>query len=78
MLGYSAQCRELHVRYPRWRTRVSTVEPDSPIEVHRAFDDVSNGPECVFDTVFVCRSGSWAPPWCDDDFGTSAQVRRAR
>lgn len=21
-----------------------------------------------FDTVFVCRSGAWVPPWCDGQF----------
>jgi len=67
MVGYHMLDAELHVRYPTWKTWAFEAEPEMLIDVNRCFD---NGlPNDVhFDTVFVCRSGAWTPPWCDHDF----------
>jgi hypothetical protein len=68
MVGYRLNHQaELHVRYPTWKTWAMDKEPEPLVPVDRTFD---NGlPNDVrFDTVFVCRSGAWVPPWCDHDF----------
>lgn len=68
MVGYRMIDRaELHVRYPTWKTWAMDGEPEPLVPVDRCYD---NGlPNDVhFDTVFVCRSGAWTPPWCDHDF----------
>jgi hypothetical protein len=68
MVGYHLfHQSELHVRYPTWKTWAMDGEPEPLVPVDRCFD---NGlPNDVhFDTVFVCRSGAWTPPWCDRDF----------
>jgi hypothetical protein len=54
----------LHLRYPPWRTRFERA-PAIPIE--RRTDD-GTAPPVVFDAVFLCRSGAWVPPWCDQQF----------
>lgn len=55
------------VRYPRWRAQWPTLEPETAIPVDRRTDD--GGPvDGVFSTVFACRSGSWVPAWCDDQW----------
>lgn len=57
----------LHVRYPPWKTRAMAVEPEPLVPVDRCMDDGAPIP-VTFDAVFLCRSGAWVPPWCDDQF----------
>jgi hypothetical protein len=71
MIGYHHwEQSELHVRYPRWKPWAMEVEggPDLPEEViDRQVDDGEPNPT-LFHAVFVCRSDSWVPPWCDEQF----------
>jgi hypothetical protein len=67
MLAYHEAGADLHVRYPTWRTVAFDVEGDPEVEVDRIFDDRAV-PDVVFDRVFVCRSGTWTPPWLDGRF----------
>jgi len=68
MMGYRLFDKAaLHVRYPRWKTWAFDLEHKPSISVDRAFDD-GKANKTRFDTVFVCRSGAWTPPWCDWDF----------
>jgi hypothetical protein len=69
MVGYKLLNQsELHVRYPDWKAWAMTAEPKPLVEVDRQVHTIDNHPDVVFDTVFVCRSGGWTPPWCDHDF----------
>ena len=75
MVGYHALAGELHVRYPRWATAGIEAEPKPEIAVDRRFDDGDTPRDgadrpVVFDTIFLCRSASWAPPWIDPQFKT--------
>ncbi|AXV09927.1 hypothetical protein DVS28_b0157 (plasmid) [Euzebya pacifica] len=67
MVPLHAAGADLHVRYPTWRTQAMTIEPEPVVEVDRAFDDGTR-PPVAFDTVVVCRSGAWVPPWHDQAF----------
>jgi hypothetical protein len=67
MVAYGEAGSELHMRYPTWKTWAMELEPEPWVEVDRAFDDGQPNP-VKFDSVFVCRSGAWTPPWCDLDF----------
>jgi hypothetical protein len=60
--------RDLRVHYPAWRNAVDGAGEAPPvIKVDRSIDD--GAPVDVrYQRVFVCRSGSWVPPWCDEDF----------
>lgn len=58
--------RNLHVRYPTHRSAVFTEEPAPYFKnLERKFDDPAEETP-TFHNVFVCRSGAWVPPWCDD------------
>jgi hypothetical protein len=68
MVAYRLQHQaELHVRYPAWKAWAMDLEPEPLVPVDRQVDDGKPN-DIVFDTVFVCRSGAWVPPWCDHDF----------
>lgn len=71
MLNHAAQGSRLRVRYPAWRAQadggIFECEPPPAVEVERAIDD-GQPIEGWFDAVYVCRSGAWVPPWCDEDF----------
>lgn len=59
--------RDLEVRYPTWfPDGPSNDLPDGVLTRQRVDDEQSV--DLVFDTVFVCRSGAWVPPWCDTAF----------
>lgn len=59
--------RDLEVRYPAWFPNgPSNTLPEGVATRQRVDDEAAVDME--FDTVFVCRSGAWVPPWCDDDF----------
>lgn len=64
---YDAGTRCLEVRYPQWRGEVGTIEPAPLIPVDRRIDDGST-PDHTYDAIYVCRSGAWVPPWCDEQF----------
>lgn len=57
----------VHVRYPRWKDKAFDVEPEPEVACDRAFDDGQPFPGGI-DRIFICRSGIWTPPWCDDHF----------
>lgn len=59
----------LHWRYPQWHGNGPSHAEDLPdwIGLDSAYDD-GKPLDVQFDTVFLCRSGAWVPPWCDDDF----------
>lgn len=61
---------DLHWRWPHWLHRGPKIVDTVPdwIELDAA-EDTEPPPNTVcFDTVFVCRSGAWVPPWCDEQF----------
>lgn len=68
MLLYWAMGAHLEVRYPRWRDYAVDVEPVPWVPVNRRVDDEASGDDTPVDRVFVCRSGSWVPPWLDQQF----------
>jgi hypothetical protein len=61
----------VHIRYPRWRHYAMEFEPIGNQKAMDAVDrQVDDGsiPNIEFDTVFLCRSGAWTPPWVDEQF----------
>jgi hypothetical protein len=67
MLVHYGHGSRLEVTYPAWRQAVGRVEPEPLVPVDRRVDDGTN-PDVWYDAVYVCRSGAWVPPWCDDQF----------
>lgn len=67
MLVHHGHGSRLQVTYPAWRKEVGRVEPEPLVPVDRRVDDGTD-PDDWFDAVYVCRSGAWVPPWCDDQF----------
>lgn len=75
LLTYALLGAKIEVKYPRWKTGAMKVETRPPglpqhLEnswVRRSMDD-GKTPGVEFDTVFVCRSGAWVPPWLDVDY----------
>lgn len=67
MLVHHGHGSRLQVTYPAWRKVVGQVEPEPLVPVDRRVDDGTD-PEDWYDAVYVCRSGAWVPPWCDDQF----------
>ena len=66
--GRMVGVKNLHVRYPIHRPNAFEEEPRpywSKLD-RKFYDPEEETPE--FDTVFVCRSGAWVPPWCDEKF----------
>lgn len=60
---------ELHWRWPTWLTNGEDLAESVPTWIGLdAAADTGTGPKEQFDTVFVCRSGAWVPPWCDEKF----------
>ena len=59
---------DLRVHYPAWRPSLDVAGEGPPqVHVRRRIDP--GGPVRVrYDAVFLCRSGEWVPPWCDDQF----------
>lgn len=60
--------RDLTVRYPQWNPKAVENELPKGVLTKQVIDDGLPLDGIVFDTVFVCRSGAWVPPWCDRDF----------
>jgi hypothetical protein len=79
MFVHAVQGSRLHWRYPAFRhDRKAKAGADHEALPHKsdeafwrkfssAQDAGHNGPEQEIDAVFVCRSGAWVPPWCDND-----------
>lgn len=60
--------KNLHARYPLHRVDAFQEEPKPVIaRLDRKFDDPAEETP-TFGKVFVCRSGAWVPPWCDDEY----------
>ena len=60
-------------RFPDWHELWKDVKDADDLEVAHAVgldydvDDWQNV-DVEFTDVYVCRSGCWVPPWCDDQF----------
>jgi len=56
---------EYSLVYPKWR--VTEPEGDEiPVPKGLPFEYFFDVPEIEYiDVVFICRSGSWTPTWCD-------------
>lgn len=67
MLNHYENGSRLEVTYPAWRGEVGQVEPEPLVPVERRVDDGTT-PDHVYDALFICRSGAWVPPWCDEEF----------
>jgi hypothetical protein len=65
------------MRYPTWRWYAAHLEPTPLIPISRVVDDGASHLG-QFDKVFVCRSGAWVPPWCDDAFADFLQIAPVR
>lgn len=68
MLIHQLRGSELHWRYPRWLDVKYGSPKTRGLELEWQRDGDNNEPDVEFTDVFVCRSGAWVPPWCDDDF----------
>lgn len=66
MLVHHGHGSRLQVTYPAWMGGLS-VEREPLVPVERRLDDGSD-PDDWYDAVYICRSGAWVPPWCDDQF----------
>jgi hypothetical protein len=55
------------VHYPPWLPDWQLRDPSPRIPDKRSTDDGRPVPGAI-DMVFCCRSGSWVPPWCDDQW----------
>ncbi|MEU6406248.1 hypothetical protein [Streptomyces sp. NPDC046985] len=65
MLVHYAKGSRLALTYPAWRPHGDSHPPMIPL--HTAVDD-GGAVSAPFDAVFLCRSGSWVPSWCDQQF----------
>lgn len=69
LLAYDLMGAEIEVVYPRWRSYALEAEPKPAIDIDRRVDDGEPVDELI-DRIFICRSGSWVPPWLDDKWET--------
>ena len=60
---------KLHWRWPQWHIGGKDVRKTIPkwVGCDARKDDMGKL-DIEFDTVSICRSGSWVPPWCDEQF----------
>ncbi|MGW2425204.1 hypothetical protein ACWC0C_39200 [Streptomyces sp. NPDC001709] len=65
MLVHHDKGSQLTLTYPAWRPGGDSHPPMIPL--HTTIDD-GRKVATTFDAVFLCRSGSWVPSWCDDQF----------
>ena len=55
--------------YPQWRFVEPEIDGSIPAPEGLEFEYFLEPPEIEYaDMVFICRSGSWTPPWCDDEW----------
>lgn len=65
--------RKVIVRYPKWRDYAMADEPKPASPIFRRVD--SERPVTTeFESIFICRSGSWTPSWLDDAFDAFVQA----
>lgn len=60
---------KLHWRWPKGHRAAKGMKADVPkwVGLDAKVDD-GKPMSLPFDTISVCRSGSWVPPWCDEAF----------
>ena len=71
MFNHLLNGAKLHWRWPRWFTYGKKMRHEVPkwVGLDARKDDMAKlDPRMEFDTVSICRSGAWVPPWCDQDF----------
>lgn len=56
---------KIHTFYPEWAPWMMEDKPSTEMEVQI---DPGVPFRRVFDNVFLCRSGSWTPPWIEEEF----------
>lgn len=58
--------------FPAWQENWADNRPENPLYPDKLTyrQDAGESIDEPFDAVFVCRSGSWTPTWCDEDFHT--------
>ena len=66
--AYVMQNARLETRYPEWRLRNPEQEPTVVYSMERNYWAEGDTDQKFFHKVFICRSGSWTPPWLDDKF----------
>lgn len=59
----------LHWRIPQWHGNGPDMADSVPdwVNLDARYDD-GKPMHVEIDTAFLCRSGAWVPPWCDDQF----------
>ena len=70
-LNYGAT---VQVLYPTWRHQHREGRQPRRGGLRIGFD--TGGHLGKFDAVFVCRSGAWVPPWCDQDWSRFILIDR--
>lgn len=60
-------------RFPDWHEIWKEVHEDDDLDIAREVNldwkvDDWQPVDVEFTDVFICRSGAWVPPWCDDEF----------
>lgn len=60
-------CFDLTVHYPQWKPNGPDEKVAQGCLTKQVVDDLAPLP-VEFTDVFICRSGAWVPPWCDQDF----------
>lgn len=55
---------DIFVRYPRWKRPGLALESAPHIRINRRVD-TDQPHRQHFTGLFICRSGSWVPAWCD-------------
>jgi hypothetical protein len=69
LVHYVKNGAKVHVRYPEWKDPEEDGRPKiGQLHDLATYDPLERLP--IFDRVFVCRSGAWVPPWCDEDYVT--------
>lgn len=69
MLSHALDGAELHVRFPQWKKNWTDEKPSvTDYEFDLGQDYGADFTDIVFDTVHLCRSGAWVPPWEDAKF----------
>jgi hypothetical protein len=70
MFVHHVKGAKLHWRWPKWFTygkKMRATEIPKWIGLDARKDDLGKI-DMRFDAVSICRSGSWVPPWCDEEF----------
>lgn len=56
---------------PSWQDKVNLPEPAIPMQIIQGFNTYKYiYGKLKIDKLFVCLSGSWVPPWLDENFKT--------